>query len=434
MAHYTVFIASLILLIVFLIGASSLTAFNVALLLLGKFQAKEVLKSTIFFCKKCLLRDRWEKFHALVSVTKHFLYLLYAISAFLFLTLLFPVVEIHHGGYIFFIGIAIILIFMVIDFFTRLIAGSFAKATLRIIAPITSIYLLIFLVLSFPFLVLTMFLSKKLKPEEQARKSFVTKDKVIEMIKDSELSTALAISDQNTIASFLTFKEKVAREIMIPRVNVFALDAKTTIKEACNYLLEENYSRVPIFHDNLDNIMGVLMYKDLLKIITKSYDDTELLNNPIETIVKPVIYAPENKKISKLFQEFKSKKIHLGIIVNEYGGTEGIVTIEDILEEMVGEIKDEYDIGEDRQFWQLPSGSFVIDAKMSIIDVENQIKIKIPHSPEYETIGGYIFHIAGTIPSKGWKIHLEDFEIEVLISNERCIEKIRITTTSAKEK
>ncbi|MFA6501683.1 MAG: transporter associated domain-containing protein, partial [Parachlamydiales bacterium] len=156
----------------------------------------------------------------------------------------------------------------------------------------------------------------------------------------------------------------------------------------------------------------------------------ELLNKPIENFVKPIIYAPENKKISKLFLEFKNKKTHLAIIVNEYGGTEGIVTIEDILEEMVGEIKDEYDIEEEKQYWQLPTGSFVIDAKMNIIDLEDQLKIKIPHSPEYETIGGYIFHIAGTIPSKGWKIHLEDFDIEVLISNERCIEKIRITPAS----
>ena len=145
--------------------------------------------------------------------------------------------------------------------------------------------------------------------------------------------------------------------------------------------------------------------------------------------MKPVIYAPENKKISKLFQEFKKEKIHLAIIVNEYGGTEGIVTIEDILEELVGEIEDEYDTEEERQFWKLPSGSVVVDAKMSIIDVEEKIGIKIPPSVEYETIGGYVFHRAGTIPSKGWKIHLEEFELEVLISNDRCIEKIRITPT-----
>jgi CBS domain containing-hemolysin-like protein len=320
---------------------------------------------------------------------------------------------------------------MIIDFVVRLIAGTWTKSTLYKVAPVTSLYIFIFLFLTYPFLLITMSILKKFQKEEPIRKTFITKDKVLEMLKDSELSTLLTLTDQNAIAALLTFKEKVAREIMIPRVDIFAFEAKITIREACLQLLKENYSRVPIYEENLDNIIGVLMYKDLLEVYAKSDKDKTFLDISIETIVKPIIYAPENKKISKIFQEFRNKKIHLAIIVNEYGGTEGIITIEDILEEVVGEIKDEYDIGEEKQFWQLPSGGFVVDAKMSIIDLEDQLKIKIPHSTEYETIGGYIFHIAGTIPSKGWKIHLEDFEIEVLISTERCIEKIRINPTSS---
>ncbi|NGX34873.1 MAG: Hemolysin C [Candidatus Anoxychlamydiales bacterium] len=434
MEHTTLFINSLIFLILFLIGAFSLTAFNVVILKLGKFQTKETLRGAVFLWKNFLLNGSWEKFYILLSVTKHLLYLLYAISSFLFLMIIFPTVEIKHSRYIFLFALIIIFFFLTLDFCVRLIARSRSRKTLKVLAFISSVYILIFLVFTFIFWIFSIYILKKFKKEDEKRKPIIMKEKVLEMIKASELSSSLTIADQNTIASIITFKEKVAREIMIPRVDIFALDAKTTIKEACLKLLKDNYSRIPVYNEGLDNIIGVLMYKDLLQVYSKSYDDKEVLDQNIENIVKPMIYAPENKKISKLFQEFKNKKIHLAIIVNEYGGTEGIVTIEDILEEMVGEIEDEYDIEEEKQFWRLPSGSVIIDAKMSIIDLEKELKIKIPHSVEYETIGGYIFHIAGTIPSKGWKIHLEDFEIEVLISNERCIEKIRITPNIPKEK
>lgn len=432
MTDSSIFINALIFLIVFFIGAISLTAFNVAILKLGKFQSKEALKTSFFIGKSFLLKGSWEKFYVLVSVTKHMLYLLYAISAFLFLTIVFPTIEIYHGGYIFLLAFIIVIFFMFVDFLIRYATRISTKTTLKLVSIISSIYILVFLILTFVFWLLSIFIFKRMKKEEEISKSYVMKDKVLEMIKASELSTTLSLSDQNTIASFITFKEKVAREIMVPRVDIFAIDANTTIKDALTKLLEDNYSRIPVYSENLDNVIGMLLYKDLLKIYSKSFNDSEVFNESVESIVKPIIYAPENKKIGKLFQEFKNKKSHLAIIVNEYGGTEGIVTIEDILEEVVGEIEDEYDIGDEKQFWKLPSGSLIVDAKMSIIDLENALKIKIPHSVEYETIGGYIFHVAGTIPTKGWKIHLEDFEIEVLISNERCIEKIKITPTKIK--
>ena len=116
----------------------------------------------------------------------------------------------------------------------------------------------------------------------------------------------------------------------------------------------------------------------------------------------------------------------MAIIVDEYGGTEGIVTIEDILEELVGEIEDEYDIGEDAEYSEIPGGGWVVDAKMSILDIEQQIGIQIPPNHEYETVGGYVFHCAGTIPAKGWRLSHDDFDLEVLSSDERSLKKIKI--------
>lgn len=146
----------------------------------------------------------------------------------------------------------------------------------------------------------------------------------------------------------------------------------------------------------------------------------------LDTIAKPVLYAPENKKITQLLQEFRNKQIHMAIIVDEYGGTEGIVTIEDILEELVGEIEDEYDIDDEHDFWELPGGGWVVDAKMTILDIEEELGIKIPPNPEYETIGGYVYHCAGTIPAKGWRLSHDEFDLEVLSSTERSLKKIKL--------
>lgn len=232
--------------------------------------------------------------------------------------------------------------------------------------------------------------------------------------------------DEKLFASFATFNEKDAREVMAPRIKIFALPAATSIKTAAKALLTEGYSRVPVYGKSLDDMVGVLMYKDLLKVCIQSEKTPNLLNETIEMLLKPVIYAPENKKISMLFQDLRKKQRHLAVIVNEYGGTEGIITVEDILEELVGEIKDEYDFEEEEDFWKLPGGSWIVDAKSSIIDVEKKLGIRIPHSPEYETIGGFLFHKAGSIPQKGWSLCLDEFEIEVLISSERCLEKLRL--------
>jgi len=221
---------------------------------------------------------------------------------------------------------------------------------------------------------------------------------------------------------------------MVPRVNVFSLPAETTIKEAARVITAEGYSRVPIYSNTIDEISGVLMYKDILRKYreyAEKNNDPKILEASIESIKKNVIYTPETKKISNLLQEFRKKQVHLAIVVDEYGGTEGIVTIEDILEEIVGDIADEYDEKQVLQVMQ-PDGSWIIDASLSIFEVEELLDIDIPQDGNYDTIGGYVFHCAGTIPSKGFIIHQDQFELEIIDSNERVVEKVRIKPVKLK--
>ncbi len=227
--------------------------------------------------------------------------------------------------------------------------------------------------------------------------------------------------ERKLILSVANFKERDVREVMVPRIDVTCISEDTTIQEAAEIFLKERYSRLPVYQDNIDHIAGVLLYKDILSAYAHSKKgDTTL------SLIKPVVYTPETKKISQLLQEFRSKQIHLAIVVDEYGGTEGIITIEDILEELVGEIADEDDVDQEVLYSVLPSGGWIVDARMGILDIEKELAIQIPQSPEYDTLGGYIYHRAGAIPAKGWRLHHDDFDLEILSSDERSIEKVRI--------
>jgi len=433
-----------ILPLLFLFASLILTTCSTALLRLGKFKSKELFRSSnapLFFFRPILKRlshkHEWENLYFCISISKHIYELAYATSSFFFLISALP--GLHHvldsspsaedWPPLLAVGGSIIAIALILDFILRLLASLWSRPLLKIAAPFASFFLLLLFPIVGLFLQLTRGLLRKVHLEEESAELLTDKSKLREMIRESELQQHLDSSDQKLISSFVNFKERVAKEIMVPRVDIFSLAADTSIREAAQLFAAEGYSRIPIYKETLDQILGVVLYKDLLRCFAAPSPD---LNAPLETIAKPVLYAPENKKIAILLQEFRNKQIHMAIIVDEYGGTEGIVTIEDILEELVGEIEDEYDIGEDQQFWEIPSGGWVVDAKMSIIDIENQIGVRIPENPEYETIGGYVFHCAGTIPSKGWRLSHDDFELEVLSSNERSIKKIKIIPRAVK--
>ncbi len=401
---------------------------------MGKFRVKELIRSPhppILFFRPLLRRlfpkQEWENLYFSISISKHIYQLAYAMSSFFYVLSAHPffhqaLIEAptaHQWGFILIIAGCLIALSLLLDFVVRILASLWSRPLLRIAAPFASIYLTILFPIIGILLQITRACLRKMQIEEEIP---TDKAKLREMIRDSELQQHLDPGDQKLISSFVNFKERVAKEIMVPRVDVFSLSSDTTLREATHLFSQEGYSRIPIYRETLDQILGVVLYKDLLKNYATAGQN---LDATLDSIAKPVLYAPENKKIAQLLQEFRKSQIHMAIIVDEYGGTEGIVTIEDILEELVGEIEDEYDIGEN-PFWELPGGGWVVDAKMTILDLEEQLGLQIPHNPEYETIGGYVYHCAGTIPTKGWRLSHDEFELEVLSSNERGIKKIKI--------
>jgi putative hemolysin len=237
-------------------------------------------------------------------------------------------------------------------------------------------------------------------------------------------------TDKRLVSSVLNFRSRIAREIMKPRVELFCIPDNISLHQAALMLQKEGYSRVPVYHDTVDSIVGVLFYKDVLsryaEAATAGENRETLLSSPIKGLIKNVYYCPETKKISSLLQEFRKRKTHLAVIVDEYGGTSGLVTIEDILEEIVGEISDEYD-EQENLFERLPGGGWLVDARMNLLDVEEEMGIVIPQEEDYDTLAGYIFYRVGSIPQAGLILHHDNFEIEITKSNDRMVEEVRIT-------
>lgn len=209
------------------------------------------------------------------------------------------------------------------------------------------------------------------------------------------------------IKNAFDFSGRTVRQIMIPRMRFTALNIEEAGDEQLEQLIEDGYSRIPVYKGSIDNIIGILYIKDLLNEMRKQQDID------ISKLMKPVTMVPESKKIVDLLQDFQEKHIHMAIVLNEYGGTEGLLTLEDIIEELVGEIQDEFDqelpfleeVGED---------TYKILASTSILDINEKLGVGLPESNDYESIGGLIIDVLGRIPSTDEKIVVEGNEIKIL--------------------
>lgn len=234
--------------------------------------------------------------------------------------------------------------------------------------------------------------------------------------------------DQKILKGIATFGDTDVKEIMKARVDVKAIEKTVDFKEVIRHIQEWGYSRVPIFTDSLDQIEGILYIKDLL-----SYLDADDYN--WQTKIRPAFFVPENKKINDLLQEFRSKKIHLAIVVDEYGGTSGIVSLEDVLEEIVGEISDEFDAeNEEFVYKKVSDNTWVFEAKSGLLDVCKLIDIDSEIFDEVkgesDSLAGLILELKGNFPEEGETLYFENIEFKILKMEKRRISRIRVKKIS----
>jgi CBS domain containing-hemolysin-like protein len=221
------------------------------------------------------------------------------------------------------------------------------------------------------------------------------------------------------LQSIVDFGGTLVREVMTPRPDIVAIPAEATIGELRALFREQEYSRIPVFKENIDNIQGIVFVKDLVLL-----GESDTNDEPISRLVRPATFVPETKRVPELLKEFQRLQVQLAIVVDEYGGTAGLVSLEDLLEEIVGEIRDEYDV-ETEAVVDEGHGSWVLSAKASIDEVRDRLDIAI--EPEgFETVGGYVLTRVGRVPAVGETFELDGLHVEVLEAERRRIHKVRV--------
>jgi putative hemolysin len=238
--------------------------------------------------------------------------------------------------------------------------------------------------------------------------------------------------ERDMIRGVMEFGETVAREVMTPRTAMIALDAGISFDELVTVSIEEGHSRYPVYEGSVDSIIGVVLMKDLLPLLAKR-EELEMTGFDVRTILRPAYFVPGTKLVSELLQELRKQKVHLAIVLDEYGGTHGLVTMEDLLEEIVGEIADEYDEPE-LEFEHTPEGDVLIDGGVSISEVNERFALRLPEE-EYDTVGGYVFGSLGRIPEAGDTVVAPgvdgDAELRVEATEERRVTVVRLCQAAA---
>ena len=225
--------------------------------------------------------------------------------------------------------------------------------------------------------------------------------------------------ERRLLRSVVAFAETLVREVMTPRPDVVAVHEDATPDELRALFREQEYSRFPVFRDNLDNIVGIIVVKDLIQL-----GEALGKERPMSSLMRPAYFVPETKRVADLLKEFQSRQVQLAIVVDEYGGTAGLVTMEDLLEEIVGEIRDEYDV-ESEPVVEAGAGAFIFSAKVNIAEVAERLGVTI--EPEgFETVGGYVLAHLGRVPSVGESFEIGDLSAEVLEAERRRIHKVRL--------
>lgn len=261
---------------------------------------------------------------------------------------------------------------------------------------------------------------KELLVRSRLLKTQLSEDDFREVLEAGTLSGALDKTEHELITSILEFTDTTAREIMVPRPDVVAVDIRSPKDVLIRNVIEEGYSRLPVYDGSIDKVVGIIYSKDLLSLL--EHRDLIILQD----IIRQPYFVHESKKISQLLREFQQRKVHLAIVIDEFGGTEGIITIEDIVEEIVGEIHDEYDEVK-KAVEESSDGTAIVDANMSISDFNERFKTELPEATDYGTLAGFLQKTTGRLPELNERIRWNDFSFVILSKTARRLRQVKVT-------
>ncbi len=248
---------------------------------------------------------------------------------------------------------------------------------------------------------------------------FLTREEIRLLLAISEKDVGIEEEEREMISSIFEFGSTVAREVITPRPDMVSVDAGEKIEKAISLMIDSGHSRIPVYDGNLDNILGVIYAKELLKVAVAGTGEHSLRD-----FIRPTLVVPESKKVHELLHDMQAMRTHIAIIVDEYGTTRGLITLEDLMEEIVGEIHDEFE-KEEKAFEQLDKNTWTVDARQSIFDVNRKLGIKAPEG-EYDTLSGFVFSLLGKLPIVGDEVKYDDISISVERIHKRRITRVKI--------
>ena len=231
------------------------------------------------------------------------------------------------------------------------------------------------------------------------------------------------------IRGVVELDDTVAREIMVPRVDMAVAEIGIPIEELAEMMVTKGHSRIPVYRERLDRIEGIAYARDILRELATGDESPAIL---VESIIRPALFIPESKTLEELLSEFQSRRVHMAIVVDEYGGVSGLVTIEDLLEEIVGEILDEFDVSEPEVI-SLSESEFMMDARVSIDDLNRLLSVYV-EGDGFDTLGGFVYHRLGKIPSPGDYMDYDGLQIEVISTAGRRLKRLKVTKRPSETK
>lgn len=268
------------------------------------------------------------------------------------------------------------------------------------------------------------FLTGLFKKLGRKKEDDVTEEEIMDMVNEGHEQGVLAENEAEMINNIFEFADRQASDVMIHRKNIVAIDCETTVNDAFEFILKENFSRYPVYEDDIDNIIGILHLRDLLKVYVDEANRDKKIKEVKHQLLFDATYIPETRNLSVLFKEMQSKKTHMAIVVDEYGQTSGLITLEDVLEEIVGDILDEYD-DEEVLISRRDDGSYILEGQTTLEDIEELFDIHFD-CEDIDTINGYMIYKMGKIPSENeeFSCTCDGYEFKILEVKDKMVTKV----------
>lgn len=247
-------------------------------------------------------------------------------------------------------------------------------------------------------------------------------DEILTVVTEGELHGAVDREEKQMIESVIEMGEQRVAEIMTPRTDIVAVKVDDSRETVLETIRRQGHSRIPVFENTIDTILGILYIKDILR-----QDGSAPFQ--LRSMMRKALFIPESKPVRELLREFQRRKLHIAIVLDEYGGTAGLVTIEDILEEVVGELADEYEASDPEPIRQIDEHTFEVDARVRIAELNERLQIEVPEHSDYETVGGYVFSALGKIPRVGERCERDEFALQVIGAEPRRVTRVLLTIT-----